>query len=163
MKTKQIVLTLFLMVALTFASNAQENQILIGCFSGSSPSMGYSSAKLDIIMKLYLNDGNTYNNCTIKYDTDENGNGFFYIRSETTGATVGVTLETQGNSLYLKNGCKHACTSAGICDFKIVSKCASIKSIRGSGQVGCSSTIESGFSVDAVLLDYANNNPVNCK
>ena len=164
MKTKQILLTLLLMVALTFASNAQENQILIGCFSGSTPSMGYSSAKLDIIMKLYLNDGNTYTNSSIKYDTDENGNGFFYIRSETTGATVGVTLETQGNFLYLKKGCKHSCSSTGTCacDLKIVTQCESIQCVCATGEGGCSSSIETGFAVDAVLLEYATNNPANC-
>jgi hypothetical protein len=166
MKKVQLTLALLIgLLALTTKcySQSSSSEVVIGCFSGSTGILGYSSAQLDIIVALYLQDGNNYTNSSLKYDVDEGGVGFFYIRSETTGQTIGIPLETTGTYIFVKDGCKHSCSSSGncSCDLKIVTKCESIQCIRATGTGGCSSSIETGYTTfgNTALIRYITENP----
>ena len=164
MKIKLALLQIVMLFFLGFSAKSQ-TQYKIGCFSGTSGIMAYSTSQMNSLLSLLIGGG-TVTNAIIKYDTDINGAGFFYLEGKLNGtSTIGIDLDQSGNDLMVSSSkCSHSCTSTGSCqcDLKIVERCTTIQCNCSVGEGGCSSSITTGLTISNDFIDFISNNPPNC-
>jgi hypothetical protein len=165
MKTKFSLFLLGILFFLGFSAKSQ-TQYKIGCFSGTTGIMAYSTSQMNTLLSILVGGG-TITNATIKYDTDINGAGFFYLEGKLNGtSTIGIDLDQSGNDLIVTAlKCTHSCTSTGSCqcDLKIVERCTTIQCVCSVGEGGCSSSITTGLTISNDFIDFISNNPPDCE
>ena len=143
-----------------------QSSIQVGCFSGTTGTMAYSTGNMNTIVRLLLQTDETVSNSTIKYAS--NDGGFFYIESIVGTTKVGIDLDKVGSNLTVAGGkCTHKCkTNAGCtaCTLTILIKCESIECACTGGSGGCDSEITTGATtITEDLIDFISNNQPNCQ